>query len=240
MASKNGGSKAQKPNQAHHRHSLHIPHKLIKHNSGTLARLDMINGNLLDEVKLPNKRRSPVGGCLSVLCIIALVYFGAQTFYNTNFAPVIETEIAATYSSRANFEVECQVEKCYIYVEWGPEFWDKDTDICNENVLSTNWYIRDIVKGVKVDPDLNSATKLEPSDYIEEQWSSGGSRKLDTDTDCSGQGMTWGPGIAPPPEGCETGNGGGGGNGGNGGNNNGGSDAPEGASPPPPASGASA
>ena len=52
-----------------------------------------------------------MGGCLSVLCIIALLYFGAQTFYNTNFAPVIETEIAATYSSRATFELECQVEK---------------------------------------------------------------------------------------------------------------------------------
>ena len=135
--------------------------------------------------------------------------------------------------------------QCYIYVEWGPEFWDKETDICNENVLSTNWYIRDIVQGEKVDPDLNSATKLTAADYVEEQWSSGGARKLDTD--CSGQGTTWGPGIGPPPDGCDNGGGGtgdgsdsgdtgnGSGNGGNGGNGNGDapSDALEGASPPP-------
>jgi hypothetical protein len=43
-------------------HTPHILYKFVKHDSGTLAKLDVINGSILDHVKPPNKRRSPLGG----------------------------------------------------------------------------------------------------------------------------------------------------------------------------------
>jgi hypothetical protein len=65
-------------------HIPHLPHKFVKHDSGTLARLDVINGSILDHVKVQGKRRSPLGGILSIFCVLTLLYFGAQTFYNTS------------------------------------------------------------------------------------------------------------------------------------------------------------
>ena len=65
------------------RHSIyhipHIPHKFVKHDSGTLAKLDVINGSILDHVKPPDKRRSPLGGVPTVMCVFALLYIGVQT-----------------------------------------------------------------------------------------------------------------------------------------------------------------
>ena len=113
-------------------------------------------------------------------------------------------------------------------MHWGPEFWDPETGLCNDNVISQNWYIRDIMPGQKVDPDLNTATKLEHSDYIESQEESSGTNKRKLDVDCSGQGTTWGPGIAPPPDGCK-----GDGDGGGGGGDSSSNSTPEGVTTPP-------
>lgn len=198
---------------AHHRHPHRdsLPHQIFKHNSGTLARLDLINHSLLDSVKVPNKRSSPVGGILSVLSVIALLYFGAQTFYNTNFEPTIETEVEIAYGHRETFEIQCEVEKCYVYVKWGPEFMEKMTGECAEFVTSKEWSTRNIVSG--------SMGMSEPevlTDYwVTNEVVSGGERSLE----CEGQGETWGPGIGPPPDGC--GNNGGGDTGGDTGGDNG-------------------
>ncbi|GMH61585.1 hypothetical protein TrST_g9097 [Triparma strigata] len=183
--------------QAHHRESL--PHHIFKHNSGTLAKLDLINHSLLDSVKIPNKRSSPIGGILSVLSVVALLYFGAQTFWNTNFEPTTETEVQITYGSPETFEIQCEVEKCYVYVKWGPEFMDSGE--CQEFVTSKQWSTRSISNGKMSEPEL-----LQDYWVINEVGDGEGRRRLD----CSGEGTSWGPGIAPPPEGCSPGDGSGG------------------------------
>ncbi|GMH64575.1 hypothetical protein TrRE_jg3697 [Triparma retinervis] len=150
-------------------HIPHIPHDFVKHDSGTLAKLDVINGSILDHVKVRGKRRSPLGGILSVMCVFALLYFGAQTFYNTNFSAVIETEVAITYESLTSMELECLVEACYIHVLWGPEFYDPEKNECAEVTRSKNWHKRTVTEGEDIDPN-SMGTKMEHDEYIDYQF----------------------------------------------------------------------